>query len=141
RGCLAFRTLARRGPPRLRQRGDPSRRRRPPAPTRPGYGSARTPRPPARDRGRRSRALRHRRRGGSPWPPRSLVRHRSPMPSIPRIVRSCDLHLGVADRDAFGVLILRPHLELKPPHGTRSEEHTSELQSLAYLSCRLLLET
>src|SRR2546423_7497237 len=27
-----------------------------------------------------------------------------------------------------------------PPHGRRSEEHTSELQSLAYLVCRLLLE-
>src|SRR2546425_6657272 len=26
------------------------------------------------------------------------------------------------------------------PPGTRSEEHTSELQSLAYLVCRLLLE-
>src|SRR3989441_3122965 len=26
------------------------------------------------------------------------------------------------------------------PNGTRSEEHTSELQSLAYLVCRLLLE-
>src|SRR5687767_15766159 len=26
------------------------------------------------------------------------------------------------------------------PFGTRSEEHTSELQSLAYLVCRLLLE-
>src|SRR2546425_6290406 len=26
------------------------------------------------------------------------------------------------------------------PWGTRSEEHTSELQSLAYLVCRLLLE-
>src|SRR5205823_14184626 len=26
------------------------------------------------------------------------------------------------------------------PHGERSEEHTSELQSLAYLVCRLLLE-
>src|SRR3989441_5817452 len=26
------------------------------------------------------------------------------------------------------------------PHGARSEEHTSELQSLAYLVCRLLLE-
>src|SRR5687767_15715528 len=30
--------------------------------------------------------------------------------------------------------------ELKTPTGTRSEEHTSELQSLAYLVCRLLLE-
>src|SRR2546425_2700270 len=27
-----------------------------------------------------------------------------------------------------------------PPAGPRSEEHTSELQSLAYLVCRLLLE-
>src|SRR5687767_15711433 len=27
-----------------------------------------------------------------------------------------------------------------PPTRTRSEEHTSELQSLAYLVCRLLLE-
>src|SRR2546425_6750689 len=27
-----------------------------------------------------------------------------------------------------------------PPRGARSEEHTSELQSLAYLVCRLLLE-
>src|SRR3989441_9542547 len=27
-----------------------------------------------------------------------------------------------------------------PGHGPRSEEHTSELQSLAYLVCRLLLE-
>src|SRR2546425_2625532 len=27
-----------------------------------------------------------------------------------------------------------------PPPGGRSEEHTSELQSLAYLVCRLLLE-
>src|SRR2546423_8907828 len=27
-----------------------------------------------------------------------------------------------------------------PKGGTRSEEHTSELQSLAYLVCRLLLE-
>src|SRR2546425_1253952 len=31
-----------------------------------------------------------------------------------------------------------PHLELEPL--ARSEEHTSELQSLAYLVCRLLLE-
>src|SRR2546425_12778529 len=28
----------------------------------------------------------------------------------------------------------------RPPHPRRSEEHTSELQSLAYLVCRLLLE-
>src|SRR2546425_6204175 len=29
---------------------------------------------------------------------------------------------------------------LRAPCGARSEEHTSELQSLAYLVCRLLLE-
>src|SRR2546425_1796791 len=31
-------------------------------------------------------------------------------------------------------------IRLPVPTGTRSEEHTSELQSLAYLVCRLLLE-
>src|SRR2546425_7099967 len=40
---------------------------------------------------------------------------------------------------------LRPHLNLSPRRRykraiRRSEEHTSELQSLAYLVCRLLLE-
>src|SRR2546423_11555314 len=40
-----------------------------------------------------------------------------------------------------------PGVEVVPAHGARgrsvqrSEEHTSELQSLAYLVCRLLLET
>src|SRR2546425_9072729 len=39
-----------------------------------------------------------------------------------------------------------PHLDslilrsIRPEQGERSEEHTSELQSLAYLVCRLLLE-
>src|SRR2546425_5139997 len=32
------------------------------------------------------------------------------------------------------------HIEVKPSKRDRSEEHTSELQSLAYLVCRLLLE-
>src|SRR3712207_7595015 len=31
-------------------------------------------------------------------------------------------------------------LPLQDPHGARSEEHTSELQSRQYLVCRLLLE-
>src|SRR2546425_3737763 len=30
--------------------------------------------------------------------------------------------------------------DVEPPNTLRSEEHTSELQSLAYLVCRLLLE-
>src|SRR5258705_1136767 len=35
--------------------------------------------------------------------------------------------------------LLRPHGE-RVAHGGRSEEHTSELQSLRHLVCRLLLE-
>src|SRR3989441_3791013 len=43
----------------------------------------------------------------------------------------------VAERpEAEDVLALRRHVERR----SRSEEHTSELQSLAYLVCRLLLE-
>src|SRR5687767_15449072 len=34
----------------------------------------------------------------------------------------------------------RTHVALTARSGSRSEEHTSELQSLAYLVCRLLLE-
>src|SRR5687767_15442568 len=37
-----------------------------------------------------------------------------------------------------GVNMIKRHT--KPNPGKRSEEHTSELQSLAYLVCRLLLE-
>src|SRR2546425_6928917 len=41
---------------------------------------------------------------------------------------------NVRGRDVF---IIQP---TNPPAENRSEEHTSELQSLAYLVCRLLLE-
>src|SRR5205814_3158838 len=34
----------------------------------------------------------------------------------------------------------RPPLDVEAGHGGRSEEHTSELQSLRHLVCRLLLE-
>src|SRR3712207_6980231 len=41
----------------------------------------------------------------------------------------------------FGCTKFLPEVEiLLPIHGTRSEEHTSELQSRQYLVCRLLLE-
>src|SRR2546425_3923707 len=49
-------------------------------------------------------------------------------------------------RELRGVLVLQlvQHLPLRrvlpPCSSCRSEEHTSELQSLAYLVCRLLLE-
>src|SRR5687767_15750007 len=56
--------------------------------------------------------------------------------------------MGLLDRLPGGERRLggRKHLLRRPraaPHrgwGPRSEEHTSELQSLAYLVCRLLLE-
>src|SRR2546425_9324318 len=43
---------------------------------------------------------------------------------------------AVAAKELGGRAISRPVLRSRP----RSEEHTSELQSLAYLVCRLLLE-
>src|SRR5205823_3047151 len=48
-----------------------------------------------------------------------------------------------ADLDQVGHQVLSASLTASPPlsdAGGRSEEHTSELQSLAYLVCRLLLE-
>src|SRR5205823_12774819 len=44
--------------------------------------------------------------------------------------------LKLALNPALGCLVLAP----RSNHIERSEEHTSELQSLAYLVCRLLLE-
>src|SRR2546425_8931436 len=49
------------------------------------------------------------------------------------------LHPAVRLRLAVGEVLLE-HLRDVPEHEARSEEHTSELQSLAYLVCRLLLE-
>src|SRR5205823_8878693 len=45
-----------------------------------------------------------------------------------------------ARRDAPGPHAPVPGLRDRRPRAARSEEHTSELQSLAYLVCRLLLE-
>src|SRR2546425_6789023 len=73
-------------------------------------------------------------------------------PPAPRLHRSLDLSLGgrrhrqrrPAARPQQRRLVLRvSHLRPQPPRRlerSRSEEHTSELQSLAYLVCRLLLE-
>src|SRR5205823_11922424 len=44
--------------------------------------------------------------------------------------------IGIIDNDRVDLTNLQRHIV----HATRSEEHTSELQSLAYLVCRLLLE-
>src|SRR2546425_2142338 len=47
------------------------------------------------------------------------------------------LDVGRVDDDLFTRL---KDTQFNPGVGLRSEEHTSELQSLAYLVCRLLLE-
>src|SRR2546425_4469287 len=50
-------------------------------------------------------------------------------------------HTGGGDRNRFvGMLSYRSKQFTLAGEGERSEEHTSELQSLAYLVCRLLLE-
>src|SRR5205823_13927787 len=58
------------------------------------------------------------------------------------VVRRCEPHHGSRLRDRRLCLPSRPAADPDPPCGQhpRSEEHTSELQSLAYLVCRLLLE-
>src|SRR2546423_2183540 len=49
-------------------------------------------------------------------------------------------HLQVAHRGFLEIAPAGVPIEAHAPLGSRSEEHTSELQSLAYLVCRLLLE-
>src|ERR1041384_5369182 len=50
--------------------------------------------------------------------------------------------IDMTDAKALRALVERerPHLLVPEIEALRSEEHTSELQSLAYLVCRLLLE-
>src|SRR5205823_14854853 len=50
---------------------------------------------------------------------------------------SVDLDLGARPEDRKSAI---EHIEIADAADLRSEEHTSELQSLAYLVCRLLLE-
>src|SRR5687767_15282827 len=62
-------------------------------------------------------------------PPRStLFPYTTALPILKRAVKAA----GVAGVTMLCVCV--------PPSDQRSEEHTSELQSLAYLVCRLLLE-
>src|SRR2546425_7078206 len=53
---------------------------------------------------------------------------------------SLQSHSPVPLRDPDPRLSVRGRLTPAPDGHARSEEHTSELQSLAYLVCRLLLE-
>src|SRR2546425_6884637 len=64
-------------------------------------------------------------------PPRSTL---FPYTTLFRSLRERLLH--APDDHHFISFQVHPH----EVHGVRSEEHTSELQSLAYLVCRLLLE-
>src|SRR2546425_7163173 len=64
---------------------------------------------------------------GPPEAPGGHVRRADPSPGGPRGAHRLDAHEG------------RHGDEARAQHD-RSEEHTSELQSLAYLVCRLLLE-
>src|SRR2546425_5911402 len=67
------------------------------------------------------------------------VRHRPPDPPARHHLVSL---LELADQGLmlFALLLLRPVNHKVKDDDDRSEEHTSELQSLAYLVCRLLLE-
>src|SRR3989441_1323594 len=81
--------------------------------------------------------------GGTPHRPLVQVRIEWPPGEPPRRVTVDDCAMASraleAWLDAGGPLGPRYALEVSSP-GLRSEEHTSELQSLAYLVCRLLLE-
>src|SRR2546430_12614834 len=71
-------------------------------------------------------------------PPRSTL---FPYTTLFRSLR-VDLRGPRAELPAAGRRLSRQHHErrLVRPHGGRSEEHTSELQSQSNLVCRLLLE-
>src|SRR5690348_18200473 len=60
------------------------------------------------------------------------------------VLRTPVIPCRLRDRGAAGEgadhLVDRPHLVVVTEDGTRSEEHTSELQSPVHLVCRLLLE-
>src|SRR5687767_15752998 len=63
---------------------------------------------------------------------------------VMRLIQLCDtFHLPIvsfADEPGFMVGIESERKGIERAGARRSEEHTSELQSLAYLVCRLLLE-
>src|SRR2546425_6256006 len=57
------------------------------------------------------------------------------------LARSCGLNETMLDGEIYEIVAdLAPLYRGHPALDRRSEEHTSELQSLAYLVCRLLLE-
>src|SRR2546425_2506566 len=79
-------------------------------------------------------------------PPRSTLFPYTTLFRSALLLRALDGHFGhhiatqrgqaLADAPRLRARVRRPHVV----QALRSEEHTSELQSLAYLVCRLLLE-
>src|SRR5205823_13514690 len=72
----------------------------------------------------------------------STTRSRRPWPINPSILRPLPTRASGATGTTTSVIIARAATSpgLPTTSVARSEEHTSELQSLAYLVCRLLLE-
>src|SRR2546425_6985284 len=76
-------------------------------------------------------------------PPRSTL---FPYTTLFRSLGRHDFAVHAAHPHLGAVVVLSPHVAVLAPDPQidlahrRSEEHTSELQSLAYLVCRLLLE-
>src|SRR2546423_3688079 len=58
----------------------------------------------------------------------------------PGAAGNAQIEAAVAGRDRLRPATAAGWINLYRQSGLRSEEHTSELQSLAYLVCRLLLE-
>src|SRR5258705_5921703 len=75
-------------------------------------------------------------------PPRSTLFPYTTLFRSPVGARAIDRHLTVrsADRQPPPVVAERQTHPARLPRRLRSEEHTSELQSLRHLVCRLLLE-
>src|SRR2546425_4272958 len=100
--------------------------------------------------------------GPPPFNTAPRVLRKPPLDELGRIAKAYDLDLSAEDLTSFRTLMdgvlasyrrldqfAEPTLPVKYPRNAgyrppasedRSEEHTSELQSLAYLVCRLLLE-
>src|SRR2546425_4232967 len=77
--------------------------------------------------------------GDPATPPFDLARVARPPPG--EMIRQRPLDDQRQRHDAVHPALATPHPDLAPMKvHVRSEEHTSELQSLAYLVCRLLLE-
>src|SRR2546425_5661575 len=79
------------------------------------------------------------------FPYTTLFRSLGPSPCALEAIREASVSLALYPDGSCYTLVraLARHWSVAPENlilGNRSEEHTSELQSLAYLVCRLLLE-